>query len=89
VAAAGRQRAHPLGRMPKTVAQGLAPRARPRAREQEGDLELSEAGGAEADHGWIWARRRRVRPPETGGSCNGCREVGQGRSTDAGRWRVS
>jgi hypothetical protein len=54
------------------------PRARLRAHEQEGALELGEAGGA--DHGRIWARRRRARPPETGGSCSCCREVGQGRS---------
>jgi hypothetical protein len=41
-------------------------------------LELGEAGGA--DHGRIWARRRRARPPEAGGSYSCCREVGQGRS---------
>jgi hypothetical protein len=39
---------------------------------------LGEAGGA--DHGRIWARRRRARPPEAGGSCSCCREVGWGRS---------
>jgi hypothetical protein len=56
VAAAGRQRAHPSGRMPETATQGLAPRVRLRAREQEGDLELGEAEGAGADHRRIWAR---------------------------------
>jgi hypothetical protein len=48
------------------VAQGLSPRARPRAHEQEGALELGEAGGA--DHGRIWARRRRAKPPEAEGA---------------------
>lgn len=38
-------------RMPETAAQGLAPRVRPRAREQEGTLELGKAGGV--DHGRI------------------------------------
>jgi hypothetical protein len=50
----------------ETAAQGLVPRARSRAREQEGALELGEAGGA--DHGRIWARRRRARPPEAEGA---------------------
>jgi hypothetical protein len=73
-----RNRSHPSGRMPETAAQGLAPRARPRSREQEGALELGEGGGA--DHKRIWARRRRGRPPDAGGSCSCCREVGRGRS---------
>jgi hypothetical protein len=42
--AESRNRAHPSGRMPEMAAQGMAPRVRPRAHEQEGALELGVAG---------------------------------------------
>ena len=42
-------------------------------------------GGPRTDLG----EERRARPLEARGSCSGCREVSRGRSTDAGRWRVS
>jgi hypothetical protein len=42
-------------------------------------------GGPRTDLG----EERRARPLEAGGNCSGCREASRGRSTDAGRRRVS
>jgi hypothetical protein len=84
MAAAGRQRAHPSGQMPEMTTQGEA--ACPRAGGRSGAGRGRRGrGGPRTDLG----EERRARPLEAGGSCSGCREVSRGRSTDAGRWRVS